>query len=100
MPRGWRGLGAFLRATASDPTITTLSDRELSDLIGLLSNVRTLAVEEQERRRACRICQLHAPGVVFLPCAHLCVCIHCQARVRTCPSCNRPVSDRLTLAAN
>ena len=45
------------------------------------------ASEAAGRQRDCVVCLEQPRTVVFLPCAHLCVCLACSAQLSSCPIC-------------
>jgi hypothetical protein len=46
-------------------------------------------VEEEGR---CNICYEHGISCVLMPCAHVCTCRHCAARLQKCPICREEVA--------
>ncbi|KAJ9539858.1 hypothetical protein OSB04_026364 [Centaurea solstitialis] len=61
------------------------------------------AVETRGRRRhllACLNCLTRPSTMVWLPCRHLCVCLVCQKRVKTCPVCGAKKSESVIINAS
>jgi hypothetical protein len=45
---------------------------------------------QQDRRletATCSVCWERAANVVWVPCGHLCLCLHCMPNVQGCPIC-------------
>lgn len=57
------------------------------------------AVEEARSSHNCVICMDAASSVVLLPCRHMCACVVCADKVRRCPLCREPCSDRMQVFA-
>ena len=44
------------------------------------------------RLRDCCCCQEQLVNLLFLPCGHVCTCVECGQRLKTCPLCRQQIS--------
>ena len=70
---------------------------EKQDLIAELKVVRNESVARLNQGRSCCVCFEIRALVVFFPCGHAAVCVHCSIDMATCPMCNNAVKDRTQL---
>jgi len=45
----------------------------------------------------CKVCSVNRSNVLLLPCNHISSCTKCVSNISSCPSCNRPISDFVTI---
>lgn len=87
------------------PTLTD-SNRTTADLAQsfISRNLKTANIEEDygsvKRERECIMCLTEEMSVVFLPCAHLVVCLKCnelheKQGMKECPSCRTVIQNRI-----
>eukprot|EP00667_Euglena_gracilis_P018970 EG_transcript_20259 len=85
-------------ATAEPPTaddVRHLSDDELLHCIQWCGGFIKACEQAMGERRSCSICFDRRRCVVFLPCRHEVTCKECGDRVRQCPVCRSPITDRV-----
>eukprot|EP00164_Ancoracysta_twista_P004507 GFYU01006083.1.p1 GENE.GFYU01006083.1~~GFYU01006083.1.p1 ORF type:complete len:503 (-),score=118.67 GFYU01006083.1:127-1635(-) len=51
--------------------------------------------ERLQESKLCKICQDRDVNSVFVPCGHQCCCHTCAQRMKDCPMCRKPVTQRL-----
>nr|XP_022293847.1 baculoviral IAP repeat-containing protein 7-A-like [Crassostrea virginica]XP_022293848.1 baculoviral IAP repeat-containing protein 7-A-like [Crassostrea virginica] len=72
----------------NDSTINSELSKEL-ETTSLNDETQSLIDENRRLRdqRLCRICMEEDVSIAFLPCGHLCCCVHCAPAMRKCPIC-------------
>ena len=54
-------------------------------------------VAEQAAETQCVVCYGRRRAVAFTPCGHACACEQCAGRLRDCPMCRKPITQKIRI---
>eukprot|EP00742_Colponemidia_sp_Colp-10_P007854 GILJ01008469.1.p1 GENE.GILJ01008469.1~~GILJ01008469.1.p1 ORF type:complete len:414 (+),score=47.01 GILJ01008469.1:92-1333(+) len=81
----------------SEPAVTQPTPSTSSSSSSLTTSSQVDSTPGAPESRSCCICYEVPSTVVFLPCRHVCTCLRCSDRVRSCPLCRNPIQDKIQL---
>ncbi|XP_071104914.1 putative inhibitor of apoptosis [Haliotis cracherodii] len=76
---------------SEDDKIQPPHSKSLSNTLPVTSQRLALENRRLKAKRTCRVCQMEAVSVLFLPCGHLVTCSDCAPKVSECSVCGKTI---------